>query len=115
MRYDILRHMKRTTIFIDSELERDLRLYAERQGRSTASVVREALAQWVVLQRTVPKTRPGFVATGGSGHADTAERAEELVFGALDPHGGSRTRGPALTRRPAGRPPQARRQKPSSR
>ena len=78
--------MKRTTIFLDAGLERDLKLFAERQQRTTASVVREALGQWVEAQRAVPARRPGFVRMGRSGHADTAERHEALVFGALEPH-----------------------------
>jgi predicted transcriptional regulator len=82
--------MKRTTMFLDPELERDVRRYAERQGRSTASVVREALAQWVEAQRAVPAARPAFVASARSGRSDTAEGHESLVFAGLDPHTGVR-------------------------
>lgn len=103
--------MKRTTMFLDPALERDLKLYADRQGRSTASVVREALAQWVDAQRAAPAARPGFVATGRSGYADTAERAEDLVFGSLDPHGNAVAPHPKAERlaRPAARAPRRRR------
>jgi hypothetical protein len=98
-------------MFIEAELERDLRLHAGRLGRSTASVVREALAQWVDAQRAAPTARPGFVATGRSGHADTAERAEELVFGSLDPHGaraGRQVRAPRQARRSPNAPRRSR-------
>src|SRR5205809_1018788 len=76
--YDVIRHMKRTTIFLDGGLERDLKLFAERQQRTTASVVREALAQWVEAQRVPPGRRPGFVKIGRSGRSDTAEDHEAL-------------------------------------
>jgi hypothetical protein len=99
--------MKRTTIFLDPALERDLRLHADRQGRSTASVVREALAQWVEVQRGSPAARPGFVAAGRSGRSDTAQSHEALLFAALDPHGSSVP--PAGARRRAVRPRAARR------
>ena len=39
--------MKRTTIFIPETLERDLQLYARRAGRPVASVVREAVEQYL--------------------------------------------------------------------
>jgi predicted transcriptional regulator len=84
--------MKRTTIFVDAETERDLRLYAEREGRSTASVVREALAQWLDTRRAAPAVRPGFVASGRSGRRDIASRHESLVFQGLEPHGSAPAR-----------------------
>jgi hypothetical protein len=87
--------MKRTTLFLDPLVERDLRLFAERQGRSTASVVREALVQWVDAQREARVPRPGFVAMGRSGHTDTAERHEALVFDGLEPHDAKGGRPPA--------------------
>ena len=71
--------MKRTTIFIPESLERDLQLYAARQGKSTAAVVREALAEYVAKRR-VPGALPSFAGAYTSGHSDTAERHEELLF-----------------------------------
>ena len=75
--------MKRTTIFIEEPVERDLKALAERDGRSTASVVREALSDYVLKRRL--RGRLSFVAAGSSGLADGAERQEELLWG--DPHG----------------------------
>jgi plasmid stability protein len=72
--------MKRTTLFLDAGLERDLQLIAERDGRSTASVVREALTAWVAGKKTAAAPKLRFVAAGGSATADTAERHEELLF-----------------------------------
>ncbi len=78
--YDVIRHMKRTTIFIDERLERELQALARRQGQPVAALVREAVAQYVVAARDDRPTRLGFVATGRSGRTDTARRHEELLF-----------------------------------
>jgi len=91
--------MKRTTIFVEPDIERDLRLYAEREGRSTASVVREALAQWLDARRAAPVPRPAFVASGRSGRRDIAERHESLLFAGLGPHPAA----PGRPERPASR------------
>ena len=77
--YDIIHHMKRTTIFIDEALENDLRALAEREKRSVSGLVREALASYVAKRkRTAPG--PKFIALGRSGHRDTAEKHEELLW-----------------------------------
>jgi plasmid stability protein len=94
--------MKRTTIFVPEALERDLQLYAAREGKSTAAVVREALAEYVANRRT-PGALPSFAAAFASGHADTAERHEELLFKQLTPHSGTKD-----TRRRKVTPPQSR-------
>jgi predicted transcriptional regulator len=88
--------MKRTTIFLDESVERDLQALARRQKRPLASVVREALDGYV--NREVRRKGPGlrFAAVGSSGRSDTAERAEELLFRELRPHG-------EKAKRPAGR------------
>ena len=78
--------MKRTTIFIPESLERDLHLYARRKGKSAASVVREAVAAYIVEGRTAAGL-PSFAGAFYSGHTDTADRHEELLFEALTPHG----------------------------
>ena len=67
-------------MFLDPAMERDLRLIAEREGRSTASVVREALTDWIAGRKAALPPRPGFVAAGRSGVSDTAERHESLLF-----------------------------------
>src|SRR4026208_1635454 len=46
-------HMKRTTVFLPEALERELQLCARQEGRPTASLVREALAEYV------PRHPPG--------------------------------------------------------
>jgi hypothetical protein len=83
--------MKRTTIFVPEELERDLQLYARRVGKPTAAVVREALAAYMAEKR--PSTRlPSFAGAFDSGRADTAERHEDILFARLDPHGAPEVR-----------------------
>jgi predicted transcriptional regulator len=72
--------MRRTTIFLDEQLDRELKALARRAGRPTASLVREALADYVVGARETPPRGLGFVAAGRSGRPDTAERHEELLW-----------------------------------
>ncbi len=69
-------HMKRTTIFLDPDLEIGLKLEALRSKRPTSEVVREALHEYL------KKRRPGLPPGAGefdSGHTDTAERFEEFL------------------------------------
>jgi hypothetical protein len=82
--------MKRTTLFLDEQLEHDLRALSKRKGLPLASVVREAMAQYVVNEKQRERTSVRFIASGRSGHTDTAERQEELLWGDLDPHGANR-------------------------
>ena len=77
--------MKRTTIFVPESLERDLQLYAVRVGRPTASVVREALVEYIAHRRPQGDL-PSFTGAFASGHADTAERHDALLFKDLAPH-----------------------------
>ncbi len=77
--------MKRTTIFVPEALERDLQLYARREGKPTAVIVREALAAYIAARPTA--NLPSFTGAFDSGHSDTADRHEELIFRKLTPHG----------------------------
>jgi len=92
--------MKRTTIFVPESLERELQLYAAREKKSTASVVREALAEYVAKRR-LPGALPSFAGAFASGHSDTAERHEELLFKREGSHAAARRhRRPVRARRP---------------
>jgi hypothetical protein len=82
--------MKRTTIFVPEALERDLRLYARREGRPTAAVFREAVAEYLV-NHGASSGLPSFAGAFDSGRRDTAERHEDLLFRALGPHGAEPT------------------------
>lgn len=66
--------MKRTTIYLDPELEMHLKLEARRQQKSMAEVIREA------LRRSLPpRPRSKYAGAFDSGHADGAERFEEIL------------------------------------
>jgi hypothetical protein len=77
--------MKRTTIFIPETLERDLQLYARREGKAVASVVREAVEQYLTNAQATG-VLPSFAGVGASGHRDIADRHEAILFDELQPH-----------------------------
>ncbi len=68
--------MKRTTIYLDPELEILVKLEVLRQGRPMAEIVREAVQAYVTRE---PRRVPPGAGAFASGHADTATRAEELL------------------------------------
>jgi hypothetical protein len=68
--------MKRTTIYLEPELEVLLKLEVLRQKRPMAKIVREAVQAYVT--RTPAQAPPGGGAFA-SGKTDTAERAEDLL------------------------------------
>jgi len=72
--------MKRTTIFVDEALEHDLKAIAGRRRQPVATVVREALAEYVIHDKRANRPSLSFVAAGASGHADTADRHEEILW-----------------------------------
>src|SRR4029453_15177280 len=93
--------MKRRTIFVSESLERDLQLYARREQKAVASVVREALAEYLAARRPTAAL-PSFTGIGRSGRRDIASRHEELLW--RDPHEDV----PAPSRRGGQRRPSAR-------
>ena len=78
--------MRRTTVFLEEGLDKELKTVAYRQQRPVASVVREALVAYVAQAQAVMTRLPSFVASGRSGERDTAEHHEELLFAELRPH-----------------------------
>jgi len=76
--------MKRTTLFIEESMERDLRALAGRLGKSAAALVRQAVGEFLVSQQREMKL--GFLGAGHSGRSDIAERHEELLFSHVTPH-----------------------------
>lgn len=87
MTYGSICHMKRTTVFLDEGLEREMRSMAESRGKPVASLVREALGRYVASETKRRRPLLRFIAAGRSGRSDTAKRHEELVFRDLRPHG----------------------------
>jgi len=75
--------MKRTTMFIDEALLRRLQRLAQRQGVSYATLVREALTQYLDSPR-VSGELPSIAGRFSSGDTDTSVRVDELLW--RDPH-----------------------------
>jgi len=70
--------VKRTTVFADDEVLRQLRRIAKQEHRTLSDVSRTALARYVARRR--PRRRSlSLVGVGKSGRNDVAERAEELL------------------------------------
>ena len=76
--------MKRTTIYLDPELEVLLKMEMLRQGRPMAELVREAVQAYVTRE---PRQVPPGAGAFASGHSDTAGKAEQILsktgFGTL--------------------------------
>jgi hypothetical protein len=73
--------MKRTTMMIDEETLLELSQIAEERNVSASQVVREALAEYVLVARSEQRSvrpLPSFVGIG-EGPADLSEDAEELL------------------------------------
>jgi hypothetical protein len=68
--------MKRTTIYLEPELEVLLKLEMLRQGRPMAEIVREAVQAYVTREpQRVPPGAGGFT----SGRSDTASRVDDVL------------------------------------
>jgi hypothetical protein len=78
--------MKRTTIYLEPELEVLLKLEVLRQKRPMAELIREAVHAYVTRE---PRKAPPGAGAFASGHTDTADRAEAVLaetrFGATRP------------------------------
>jgi len=82
--------MKRTTVFLDEATTRELHLLAQQEKLPVAALVRDALERYLGGAKRGKGLRLRFVGTGRSGHHDTAERAEEVLWGDLQPHSSAR-------------------------
>jgi hypothetical protein len=69
----------KTTVYLDADDYRRLRALARAQGRTAASLVREAIAQYAAAASKV--ARPESLGVGRSGRRDLSERAEDLLRG----------------------------------
>jgi hypothetical protein len=66
---------RKTTVYLDADAYRRLQQLAREQGRPTAELVREAVAEYADRHR--PRSRPRSIGSMRSGLGDLAERAEE--------------------------------------
>jgi len=57
--------MKKTTVYLEPWLDRDLRLIAEQEGKSKAEVIREALAKRAMEASPQPKIKMIGMIKGG--------------------------------------------------
>ncbi len=69
----------KTTVYLDPVDYRRLKALAKSQGRPTAQLVREAVAQYA--SRYAPPVLPSSIGAGRSGAGDLSERAEALLEG----------------------------------
>lgn len=68
--------MRRTTIYLEPELEVLLKLETQRQKRPMAELIREAVRTYVTR---APRQRPPGAGEFASGRTDTAERADDIL------------------------------------
>jgi hypothetical protein len=68
--------MKRTTIYLDPDLEVLLKLEAMRRKQPMAELLREALRSYL---SGVPRKLPPGMGAFDSGHTDTASRVKEVL------------------------------------
>lgn len=69
----------KTTVYLDTADYRRLKALARREGRSAASLIREAIAEYA--RREAPSRKPRSIGAGRSGRRDLSESAEDLLRG----------------------------------
>ncbi len=75
--------MRRTSLFLDEQILKRIQKLADHRGVSLASVVREALAEYVSSASPAAEL-PSIAGQFRSEHRDTAERVDDLLW--RDPH-----------------------------
>jgi metal-responsive CopG/Arc/MetJ family transcriptional regulator len=71
--------MKRITIFADDHLLHEMRFLAQREKKSVAQVIREAMEQYIAAKRQ-PAGKLSIVGIGESGRNDIADKNEKLLW-----------------------------------
>ncbi len=81
--------MKRTQIYIDEELDERLRAAAAREGRSAASLVRDAVRLYLSEGKGAPARDPFLEIAGAfaGGPTDAAEEHDRYLYGEDQPGG----------------------------
>ncbi len=69
----------RTTVYLNAADYRRLKALAQAEGRTTAELVREAVAEYA--ERRAASRRPRSLGAGRSGSGDLSERVDELLGG----------------------------------
>ncbi|MGH7901556.1 MAG: CopG family transcriptional regulator [Thermodesulfobacteriota bacterium] len=70
--------MKRSTIFIDEELEADIKHVAKIKGKKVSNIIREALKEY--LDKRKSKRNLSFVGIGKSGHKNISDTFEKKLW-----------------------------------
>ena len=70
--------MKRTTIFIDEEIEQEIKLIARQRGKKVSEIIREAIDDYLSKHRKHKKY--SFVGLGSSNRSDISENHEEELW-----------------------------------
>jgi len=71
--------LTKTTLYLPEADYRRLKALARREGRATAELVREAVAEYA--RRRGAARLPRSLGAGRSGHGDVSERGESLIEG----------------------------------
>jgi len=74
-----MKPVTKTTVYLDAADYRRLKALARAEGRTTASLVREAVAEYAA--RHAVRKRPRSLSVARSGRGDLSERAEALLAG----------------------------------
>ena len=72
--------MKKTTLYLPDDLKADITIIADREGRSEADVIRDALRA-CVAERTPPKPTVPLLTARELKDPTIAERVDELLDG----------------------------------
>ncbi|MGH7884780.1 MAG: CopG family transcriptional regulator [Thermodesulfobacteriota bacterium] len=70
--------MKRSTIFLDEQLETDIKYIAKVKKRKVSHIIREALFEYVAKEKQ--SSKPSFIGIGSSGIKNISETHEETLF-----------------------------------
>jgi len=70
---------RKTTVYLDADAYRRLKRIAQQQGRPTAELVREAVAEYA--ERHGSRPWPNSIGAAHSGLGDLAENAESYLDG----------------------------------
>jgi hypothetical protein len=74
-----MKRPQKTTVYLEEADYRALKAIARAKGRTTAALVREAVAEYAARER--PRRVPRSLGAGRSRSGDISERAEELLAG----------------------------------
>lgn len=71
--------MKRTTIFADEFLIKEIKEISKEENKSVAGVIREAMENYIQQKRQTTR-KLSFIGAGNSGRRDIAEKHENLLW-----------------------------------